>query len=226
MLKSHHSRKYTLNEDFFSSWSPSMAYVLGFWYADGNIQHIRSYRVRFYSNDLDHLITLKSILDSGNPVTQRVRRGIIENCFCLTVHSKKLFKSLVKLGAETNKSTTLVFPLVPYKYLRDFIRGYFDGDGSVHTITYKATKNGKYYTEIRSNFTCGSKKFLETLREKLHINLRLANRIIGQYGPHQFKLAYGQKDTYKLLRYMYYSGHPASLRRKANYLNKFPLKLR
>jgi intein/homing endonuclease len=221
MVVLHHSRKYNLNESFFSSWSSEMAYVFGFWCADGDMQHERSYRVSFSSNDFEHLEKIKNCVGSNAKIYRFHRYGVPQNCFYLTLHSKKLHLDLKKLGGKRNNSTSLVFPQhIPEIYLADFIRGYFDGDGSVHSITYKASKNGKIYTETRSNFTCGSKEFLEDLRDTLSTRLGSANKIVGQYGPHQFKLGYNQKDTYKLLRYLYYPGHKTSLFRKAKYLHK------
>lgn len=43
-------------------------------------------------------------------------------------------KDISTLGAIKNKSLTLTFPsddIVPKKFKRDFIRGYFDGDGCI-----------------------------------------------------------------------------------------------
>lgn len=196
-----------------------MAYVLGFWYADGDLKKERSYRVSFSSNDLEILEKIKSVVESNAKIYQFYRKGILQNSFYLTLHSKKLHLDLKGLGGKKSKSTTLAFPSISSKYLADFVRGYFDGDGSVHEITYRATKNGKNYTEIRSNFTCGSRIFLEELKQILTEKLGLAKRVIGQYGPHQFKLGYGQKDTSKLLNFMYYPSHSISLKRKAKYLS-------
>jgi len=218
---SYHSRKYSLNEDFFSSWSPKMAYVLGFWFADGDTKHERSYRVNFSSKDLCLLEQIKKVAGSNAKIYRFYSNGELQNSHYLTLHSKRLYYDLKTLGGRRGNSTKLKFPTVPDMYLPDFIRGYFDGDGSVHSITYPATKNGKMYTEIRSNFTCGSKVFLYSLRKILCDKLSLANRVIGQYGPHQFKLGYGQKDTCRLLKYMYYPNHLISLKRKAVYLLKF-----
>ena len=52
-----YSRKYDINEDFFDVWSSKMAYVLGFWFADGYMRIEKSYRILFCSND-------KQILES------------------------------------------------------------------------------------------------------------------------------------------------------------------
>lgn len=135
----------------------------------------------------------------------------------LMVRSKRMFNDLLSLGGMQKKSTKIRLPSMPSKYLRDFIRGYFDGDGSVHFVSYSASKNGKRYTHLRSNFTCGNKLFLDDIKRILEERLGLFNRKICQYGPHQFKLSYGEKDTHKLLEYMYYVGHSISLPRKEAY---------
>jgi len=198
-----------------------MAYVLGFWYADGNMKHQKSYRVGFSSIDLEHLQLIKKSLGSTSPIVRYHLHGILRKSYNLWVHSKKLFYDLGTLGGVRNKSKVLKFPSIPEKFLKDFIRGYFDGDGSVHYIKYASTKNGKIYTEIRSNFTSGSREFLEHLRNFLSKKLSLSRRKISQYGAHKFKLGYGQNDTKKLLNYMYYPSHKISLLRKAIFLKEF-----
>lgn len=208
----YHSRKHYLNEGIFSNWSAPMAYVLGFWFADGTMMHIKSYRIRFSSKDIDHLEIIKKTLSSGSPVYVDSSGPIF------AIHSKQVCENLVRLGGTPNKSNTMTFPEILGEFIADFIRGYFDGDGSVHSISYIASKNGKRYTQIRSNFTSGSIKFLESLKRILTHRLGLFDRKICQYGPHQFKLGYGQSDTFKLLNFMYYPGHPISLKRKAVYL--------
>lgn len=35
--RGHWKRKYHINEDYFKHWSPNMAYILGFFLADGTI---------------------------------------------------------------------------------------------------------------------------------------------------------------------------------------------
>ncbi|KKU02549.1 MAG: intein-containing protein [Candidatus Amesbacteria bacterium GW2011_GWB1_47_26] len=215
----YHSRKYFLNEDFFSSWTHEMAYVLGFWYADGHMRHMRSYRIIFSSKDKDHLINIRNSFTSNSPVVDD------RNSYSLIICSKKLYLELSKLGGTPHKSTSITFPKFPEQFLPDFIRGYFDGDGSAHFVRYRHTKNGRFYTNIRSNFTSGSKPFLESIKKILHLRLDLFERKVCQYGPHQFKLGYGQKDTAKLLDFMYYPGHITSLARKVAYLPKIKAKI-
>lgn len=178
------------------------------------MRHDKSYRISFSSKDLDQLVSIRKAFSSNSLIVPD--RG----AFSLAMYSRNLFESLGKLGGISGKSTRLTFPQCPLRFLADFVRGYFDGDGSVHYIRYRHTKNGRYYINIRSNFTCGSESFLNSLKLVLSKQLGLFNRIIGQYGPHQFKLGYSQKDTLKLMKFMYYPGHSISLARKAAYLSK------
>lgn len=214
----YHSRKYTLNEDFFSSWSPDMAYVLGFWFADGYMRHDKSYRITFSSHDKNHLENIRQVVQTTIPLVQYRRRGKLEENFTLILRSKSLFQQLQALGGIRRKSLVIEWPYIPDTFLADFLRGYFDGDGSVHFITYKRTKDKRKQIDLRSNFTSGSPKFLNTLRDLLTKKLGLFSRKVCVYGNgNQWKLGYGSIDTLKLLKFMYYPGCTLYLSRKEVY---------
>ncbi|MFQ5405560.1 MAG: LAGLIDADG family homing endonuclease [Candidatus Micrarchaeia archaeon] len=40
-------------------------------------------------------------------------------------------EDLIQLGCLTRKSNRFSFPTVPSSFLKHFVRGYFDGDGSI-----------------------------------------------------------------------------------------------
>ena len=190
-----------------------MAYVLGFWFADGYMRHEKSYRVVFSSKDVEHLEDIRTLISSTHKL---VTHGESKD---LIIFSKKLFNSLKKLGGIRKKSLVMKFPKIPDVYLADFIRGYFDGDGSVHLVSYIRTKDKKKQIDLRCNFTSGSPNFLNTLRDILSKKLNLSPRKICSYGDgNQWKLGYGTKDTKLLLKFMYYPKHTISLSRKADYL--------
>jgi hypothetical protein len=57
--------KYFVNEKFFSSWGKNMAYVLGYIYADGNLEYspkIRGRYLRISSTDKNTIIKIKKPL--------------------------------------------------------------------------------------------------------------------------------------------------------------------
>ncbi len=215
----NHSRKHKLNELFFSTWSPEMAYVLGFWYADGYMRHEKSYRISFSSNDLEILEKIRTVVGSDCPI-YKIKT---DDAYSIVFHSKLLYETLESLGGMRRKSKFIRFPEIPKEYIRDFIRGYFDGDGSVHFVQYIRTKDKRLTIELRTNFTSGSRKFLEDLMEMLHQEIDLPMKQICAFNAgRSLKLGYGMRDSDALLRYMYYKNFPIALERKAVFVSKIP----
>ena len=213
----YHSRRYDLNEKFFDSWSSTMAYVLGFWFADGYMRTEKSYRIQFSSCDHDILEAIKLAMSSTHPI----RKSKKDNTWELILFSKHLFKALQKRGGLRRKSRVVTFPKIPPRYLRDFIRGYFDGDGSVFQVRYIATKTQRMTTELRSNFTSGSRVFLEELMNVLQRSIGLKKKVLGSFNDgHSLKLGYGIKETTRLLNFLYYTSCPIALARKMRFFNK------
>ena len=53
----------------------------------------------------------------------------------ITINCTKLCRDLIRLKCIPNKTYDIKFPtfdIVPHEYMRDFIRGYFDGDGCIY----------------------------------------------------------------------------------------------
>jgi intein/homing endonuclease len=208
-------RKYFVNENFFDKWSPKMAYVLGFWFADGYMRHEKSYRISFCSKDCDILILIRECLSSNHNIIYKKK----DDSKNLIIFSKKLYLKLSDLGGIRCKSRKVLFPSVPDRFLSDFIRGYFDGDGSVFFVEYINTKNKKLRIELRSNFTSGSVHFLEELQSVLNKKLGLVRKkICGYNNGRSLKLGYGTYDTLNLLNFMYYKNYPIGMARKARFL--------
>lgn len=178
-------RKYTLNENYFESIDcEDKAYWLGFIYADGFItkrkpgygQHILGVTLA----EKDHLEKFANSIGTDKPVkTYEKKNGFGKNDGCYLEHklalvSNKLVSDIEKLGVVENKTFKLSkIPNIPTEYIRDFIRGYFDGDGSVFIINRKAlrqTKNGpKVYTGQNLGITiCGTFNFLSSLIEEIN----------------------------------------------------------
>ncbi len=197
-----------------------MAYVLGFWFADGYMRHEKSYRILFTSSDYDLIIAIKEVLRSGHSVRKTRGKKSKKDEYQFIVFSKHLYFALLKLGGERRKSKTMIFPEVPTKFLPDFIRGYFDGDGSVFFTTYLHSKTHRMRTELRSNFTSGSMEFLERMKRILLDCIGLRDKKICPFNNgSSWKFGYGTEETKKLLNFIYYPGFSIGLKRKADFAN-------
>lgn len=108
-----------------------MAYIVGFIAADGNICHSgRAHTLHVASDDKDILKKIKQELDYLGPIHQKLRfNGKIS--YSLRICDRTIFSDLIKLGIVEKKSLVLS-PRVNKMFIKDFLRGYFDGDGTVY----------------------------------------------------------------------------------------------
>lgn len=117
--------------DFFRVWAPEMAYVLGYWWADGCIRIKKDtggHQIEIASNDLDHLETIADVI-GGNYYLRRV--SVTAQTYVITFNSKEMYQDILAHGGTPRKSRTVGFPEVPEELLPHFVRGVVDGDGTL-----------------------------------------------------------------------------------------------
>lgn len=209
-----------LNSDFFKNWSSKMAYILGFFVADGNltVNPRGGHYIEFNSCDRESIATIKKALNSGHKIAKRNRKSIWKTSYRIQIGSKEIFDDLTKLGMKLRKSNDINFPDIPVMYLPDFIRGYFDGDGCVHIGRYGQNDRPKSSWVFSTRFTSGSRNFLEGLRRSLSDTLSggsMYKKIRG------FDLAFSKNDSLALFEFMYNNnGSALFLKRKYNAFQK------
>lgn len=137
------SRKYPLDENVFEVIdTEDKAYWLGFLYADGYVSDSKNdIEIGLAEKDIEHLNKAKIFFKTNRPLHKKVKRmnGKEYIGYRLLVTSNKLKADLINKGCTPKKSSTLKFPKeeqVPSTLLPHFIRGYFDGDGSVTHSNY------------------------------------------------------------------------------------------
>jgi hypothetical protein len=117
--------------NFFRVWSPEMAYVLGYWWADG-CMYIKpsttAHEVKFASKDLDLLRMIAGVIGESHH-TRPVTKG--SDCYDMTYCSKQMYYDLLAIGGTPHKSHTTDMPGIPPELLAHFVRGYVDGDGTL-----------------------------------------------------------------------------------------------
>ena len=148
-----------IDEDFFGQWTPEMAWVLGLLFTDGNVQR-RGTRlsISISSVDLDLLENISRFLKTTRPIRKCIQSyDKTRHIYQLEFYREKMRDDLHNLGLIEKKSLIIGFPDVPDEYIRHFIRGCWDGDGSVYITGEK----------IKASYVTGSKAFIERLVEEL-----------------------------------------------------------
>ena len=160
---------YHCNYDYFETIdAEDKAYWLGFIYADGNINKAeRTLTINLQGKDNSHLVKLNKCINGNFPVKVfEQKHGDKSYLMCqILVYSTKMAKDLINNGVFPNKTEKSQFPVLRDDLVRHFIRGYFDGDG---TVCERKHKKGQ--SDLACSFTCGSLPFLEKLREILFQN--------------------------------------------------------
>lgn len=180
------------------------AYWVGFIVADGYIlstrptfgiklgqvdgeEHLSKF-IRFIEGDLERQLKTEKHGITGNTI------------YKVMLYSKEVCADLQELGIQPNKSGKETLPKIDEKYYRDFIRGYWDGDGFIRKKSDGIGVVGSY--EILSFIQEHFKKELGVLPQKIY-----------EHGT-IFKIEYRSKeDASKILSYLYREGDVALTRK-------------
>ena len=158
------------NVNFFDKIdSREKAYWLGFLYADGyNCQKINKVVLAIHSKDIEALEQYKKDLEfEGKIVLNKKLDGTGTVMASVGVTSENFSKQLAQKGCFQKKSLKTRMPdesIVPKNLIWHFIRGIFDGDGSIFgekNATASICGGGKFIDEL-----C---EFLGTFNIKTHI---------------------------------------------------------
>lgn len=213
--------RYKVN--FFKKWNCEMAYILGFIFADGNIIVTKrnTKYISIYTADKNLLILIKKIMNLNQKVSECRRNN--GKVYRIQIGSKIYFDDLINLGLLVNKARRLILPNIPKKFIPDFIRGYFDGDGNVW-MGYINKRRKRPTLVLQVAFTSVSHIFLEELRIILNKN-KLRGSIYNIKDKNCSRLQYSTMDALKLFKIMYNSDSSLYLGRKKRVFIDF-LKMR
>lgn len=128
--------KYSVDETFFKKIdTEEKAYVLGWMYSDGNVRHDGKWRISIAITDEEILLKIKDIIKYDGPLYYKSKEGNRKDQVELCVNRKRMTDDLINLGCVPAKSLILTLPTyeqIPENLFNHFIRGIFDGDGSVY----------------------------------------------------------------------------------------------
>lgn len=208
-------RKYKVNENYFDKIDTvNKAYFLGFLYADGYIfegkentntknKKSQTLNLTLQKEDTYILERLRLDIQSERPLTYIKSQDKYRLCIC----SKQLVQRLVELGCGQAKTFKLEFPTeeqVPSYLIRHFIRGYFDGDGSLY---FKEGIKNKLSVQCQFSII-SSHAFIKSVNEflikELNINSYIRKANTKNIHRHVYRLQVsGRNNVCKLMEFLY-----------------------
>ncbi len=212
-----------INKNFFKKWSKEMAYVVGFFAADGYMT-VNKRGGQYWSMDIGDrkfIDQIKKVIHSEHKISVRKRNGGQYTTYRLQIGSIEMCDDLRKLGFKERKTHSLSIPKVPNEYFSDFVRGYFDGDGNVWSGLMRKGKNTSTLS-IQTVFTSCSLKFLEEMMRQLEV-FGVIRGVLTKGRSNYYRLTYSVKNSLKLYDFMY-NGLDAStlfLKRKRDVFEEY-----
>lgn len=191
--------KYSCNDYYFNNIdTEEKAYWLGVLFADGNITRKNSNtgEVIFSSKDRNWIEMFINSINSNTIIYTEFHKKFKKYIYKVKITSKQMFDDLNNLGCTENKTKILVFPKLPIELNSHFIRGFFDGDGTVGVYKNTSKTNWKI---LRSGFCCASEDFITILQSKLPVKYKN----IFKRNENMFILQYSQFDSISLYNYLY-----------------------
>lgn len=210
-IKPRGSKRTLVNDDYFSEInSEEKAYFLGLLFSDGCVFHRPNCEsiitISLQKRDSYILHEMKKHFDyQGNIRFKKRQQPTHKDQETLTICSNKISNDLIKLGCVTNKSLILQFPVnkIPDHLMRHFIRGLFDGDGSIASQK-KELKNGQISHIFRFDIS-GTYSICEGVKNVFINQIGLQDRKIIQRKDHRVCVCAlnGNKNVKQIYHYLY-----------------------
>lgn len=191
-----------------TTWTPGLAYCVGLLATDGCLYNDGRH-MSFTSADLQLVRLFKQLLRLPNVVGRKKSGSSEKRCPHIQFGSVLFYDWLMNIGLTPRKSLTLRSLSIPKKYLLDFARGCFDGDGTIYSYMDPRWANSHMFYIA---FTSGSRHFTEWLRSILMKAVGIRGHISATDGFYQ--LRYAKAESIVLITKMYYNLRVPCLHRK------------
>ena len=158
--KESHPLKFNYNFQFFTNPSAELFYFLGFMGADGAIAN-KSNQIclEIQDSDSEVLEKLRNAMELERPIKHYTTARGYDNAK-LYIEDKNLKNKLKEYNLIPNKTYDNSFAIpdnIPSLYFKDYLRGYFDGDGCIkqtgpyHYLTFQIDGSLKVMKQLADN---------------------------------------------------------------------------
>lgn len=202
-----------------------MSYILGYIAADGCIHKRKnrknSYILNITSKDKDNLLKMGKNLSPDCSISIKYNSQKMPYSQ-IQISNKEICTDLIKLGISFKKNYRSSFIKVPKGYFSDFVRGFFDGDGTVYIYKVNGTPQIKagfvspnlfFITEFNKQL-CGATDILCKAVHKFHSK----NKKVPLYN-----ICFYIDDCEKFANFLYKNNPILYLHRKRKVFEKWKL---
>ncbi|PIP30824.1 hypothetical protein COZ22_02265 [bacterium (Candidatus Howlettbacteria) CG_4_10_14_3_um_filter_37_10] len=194
-------------------WSSDLAYAVGLITADGCLSKDGRH-IELTSKDIEQLENFQKCLGIKVKIGWKTSGYNDQRHTRVQFGDVVLYRWLLSIGLKPNKSKTLGPLKIPNKYFFDFLRGYFDGDGSTYSYWDPRWKSSfMFYLQ----FVCGSKEYLNWLQKSIK-SLAGVDGTIGR-ATRCYNLVYAKKASKEIIQHMYKNEKSIFLTRKRDKIN-------
>lgn len=192
-------------------WSPYLSYAIGLITTDGCLVNDGRH-INFTSKDEEQVNNFKYCLNLDNKIGKKSRAVATEKkYYVIQFGDVNFYNFLLTIGLTPNKSKTIGGLDIPKKYFFDFLRGHFDGDGSLYSYWDKRWRNSYMFY---LNFTSASEKHILWLQREIKKLLKISGYVDKIKRSRVYKLRFAKKDSKLLISKMYYKKDLPLLNRK------------
>lgn len=189
-------------------WSPKLAYALGLIASDGCL-YSDGRHISFTSMDRPLALLFQRCLGIHVKLGNKKSGSNGGIAYHIQFGDVLFYRWLVSIGLTPNKSKTIGKLKIPDKLFFDFLRGCFDGDGSVYAYWDPRWKSSyMFYWQLCS----ASPEFLIWVRETIYRLVKIRGTMVQSKGTKQ--LRYAKRETRILFKKLYYKKGLPSLHRK------------
>lgn len=194
------SPSYETDRNYFCNWSSNMSYILGYIMADGCINK-NTLVLNCKNDDIELLEFIKSQISPNRPIKYLSRLNKsnqkIYNSVRLELTDKFLIESLYNLNIISRKTGKEKLPNIPIEFVKDYIRGLFDGDGCITG----SVQSEESYSRQSCSIASANKQFLLEIQKILNIGYITSL----QNGCYTWKTA-NKSDVNTFMNFIYYPG--------------------
>ena len=187
VVKGRNNRWYEFNDHYLDELDcANKFWFLGYFYADGYLAP-KGNSCSIDSVDKDAVEKCKRIFESNRPLqlhkATKKNDGVNrQDAWSFRLNSPIVYQNLINYGCDSDKSHTAKIPWWVFEgkeeFMRDFVRGLIDGDGSV------SFKYGKYHRPVIT-LACTpqlAQELGDYLEEKLNLKIYLnKNKVVIWY---------------------------------------------